>query len=97
MKKPTEKELTAAIRKLLRQHGGFFLKHWGGPLSKVGTPDLIGCFEGKAVVIEVKGPKGRVSQEQEDFLRKWREAGGIAFVAHSVEDVIRELELPVLF
>jgi hypothetical protein len=97
MKKPTEKELTAAIRKLLRQHGGFFFKHWGGPLSKVGTPDLVGCFKGKPVVIEVKGPRGWVSKAQEDFLRKWREAGGIAFVAHSVGDVIKELDLPVLF
>ncbi len=92
----TEKQLTADIRKLLKRHGGHFVKYWGGPMSKVGVADLVGCFRGKAVAIEIKRPGGKVTEAQEKFLRRWNEAGGIAFVARSVDEVIEQLGLPVL-
>jgi Holliday junction resolvase len=92
----TEKELTKDIRKLLKQHGGHFIKVWGGPMSKAGVSDLLGCMDGRAVAIEVKRPTGKTTEAQERFLRKWREAGGTAFIARSVEDVIRALDLPTL-
>lgn len=41
------------------------------------------------VAIETKTNDGRVSKEQENFLRCVREAGGIAIVARSAEDVDR--------
>lgn len=93
----TEKALTADIRKLLKQHGGHFIKHWGGPMAKAGVADLIGCYRGLAIAIEVKSTKGKLSQAQELFLSRWRQAGGIGIVARSVTDVIEALGLKTLF
>lgn len=53
----------------------------------------IGPFKGLMLCIEVKRPRTRnnVSVEQNEFISKIRESGGIAFVATSIEDVKREL------
>lgn len=64
----------------------------------VGSSDLIGWTEveitaemvGRKVAvftaIEVKGAKGRTSQEQQNFISAVRTAGGLAGVARSRED-----------
>ena len=67
----------------------------------VGSSDLIGWFpkiefdtmDDTAVflAIEVKTPKGRVRPEQQKFINCVKKAGGIAFVARSVEDVKKVL------
>lgn len=44
------------------------------------------------LAIEVKRPGGEPTAQQATFLACVREAGGLAFVATSVEDVVRELE-----
>lgn len=52
-----------------------------------GVADICGIFNGKPLYIEVKSAKGVLSEYQEAFLKRASEAGGIAFVARSVEDV----------
>ena len=90
----TEKEITKGIRHILRTHGIFHYKAWQGAMSEKGISDIIGVLPGgKAVAIEVKTQKGRLSKHQEKFLDRFKAAGGIAFVARS----LRELGLPVLF
>ena len=88
-----EGQLTAAIRGLLRSLGIFHYKAWGGPMSAPGIPDLICCFRGRMVGIEIKTETGRVSEYQQAFIDRINEAGGLAFVARSVDDVIEALEL----
>lgn len=58
-----------------------------------GHSDLAGVRigDGRAVYIEVKTPTGKVRPEQENFLRRMREAGALAGVARSVEDAMRIL------
>ena len=96
MQQPTEKALTRDIRKLLKQHGGFFYKAWQGPMSASGVADLIGVFDGKPVAIEIKGPNGRLSPAQEKFLRRWKQAGGVSLVARDVKSVADELGILML-
>jgi len=58
--------------------------------SKAGTPDLLVCLKGSGrfVALEVKRPKGGVvSPLQKHHIGKIQEAGGIAAVVRSVEDV----------
>ena len=88
-----EGELKAAIRSLLRTFGIFHWNSWGGPMSTKGVPDILGCYHGKLIGIEVKTPKGTVSEDQKRFIANLNEAGGNAFVARSVEDVINGLGL----
>ena len=56
-----------------------------------GVADILGIFKGRPLAIEVKTKTGRVSPHQKEFLKNWVAAGGIGFVARSVEDVIDHL------
>lgn len=58
-----------------------------------GIPDLIGCYKGRFVGIEVKTPENKAgaTKLQMWFIRQIIKAGGIAFVARSWETVESEL------
>lgn len=63
-----------------------------------GIADIIGIMpDGRFLAIEVKRPKtelqtaGKPSIEQEHFIKTINDAGGLAFFAYSVDDVIREI------
>jgi hypothetical protein len=90
---PSEKEITLAIRQLLKTFGIFHWKVWGGPMSVKGVPDILGIYKGRMIGIEVKTPRGIVSPEQERFIRRINEEGGLAFIARDVQTVIEKLEL----
>jgi len=55
--------------------------------------DIIGIFKGKPLAIEVKWGKGKTTEKQDKFLEDFRKNGGIAFVAYSIDDVVKELKL----
>lgn len=59
-----------------------------------GSSDLLGIHAGtgRFIAIEVKTPKGRATQEQENFLLAVNNAGGIGFVARSAESALQQLE-----
>lgn len=56
-----------------------------------GYSDLSGVrkSDGRAVFIEVKTPKGVVSEDQKHFLHQMRECHAVAGVARNVEDALR--------
>lgn len=88
-----EKAITHAIRGLLKTLRVFHWKEHGGLGSTPGVPDIIGCYHGRMLGIEVKTDRGRVSEHQQRFIDNINAAGGIAFVARSIEDVIKHLGL----
>jgi hypothetical protein len=50
--------------------------------GRKGSADILGCLpDGKFLAIEVKAQRGRLSQEQQEFLEKVRGYGGVALVA----------------
>lgn len=55
-----------------------------------GFSDLFGFrrVDGKAIFLEVKTQKGRVSQKQTEFLNAMKSCGAIAGVVRSVNDAI---------
>ncbi len=56
--------------------------------SSKGIADIIGSWHGRALAIEVKTPKGKLSTEQDEFMTCWSQRGmGIAIVARCLEDV----------
>jgi hypothetical protein len=57
-----------------------------------GISDILGLWMGRGLAIEVKAKGGRLSPEQKEFLEGWRESGGIAILAYSLDDVIQALE-----
>lgn len=59
-----------------------------------GALDIYACLppNGRSCWIEVKKPGGRVSPEQQQFIDTINQAGGLAFVAESVDQVHRAMQ-----
>lgn len=68
------------------QPHGYARKVKGGP-STTGCADIMGCWKGRALVLETKLPGGKVSRRQEIELRRAAKAGAIAAVVTSLECV----------
>ncbi len=68
----------------------------GLPLTKYGTPgapDIHGIIEGgRYLTIEVKRPGEVLEEEQKAWRRMFEAQGGLYILAHSTEDVSRELQ-----
>lgn len=88
-----EAMLTRSVKSLLRAAGIFHYKHWGGPMGYPGVADIIGCYRGRMIAIELKSPTGKVTPDQERFIQNVNDAGGIGFVAKSLDEVIEGLGL----
>lgn len=57
-----------------------------------GCPDVLGQLtDGRLLGVEVKSPTGKLRPEQSVFLERVRGAGGVAFMARDLRDVLREL------
>lgn len=65
------------------------------PFRRKGVSDLLGIWRGRFMAIEVKTvkPKTYPSKEQKSFLQDVADAGGIAIVARSVDDIRKALEI----
>ena len=84
----SETRLKAAITRALRERGAWVYKVHGGPLGSAGVPDLLVCYKGRFVAVEVKIPSGRVSPRQRLVIREIVAAGGEAIVAWSVAEAL---------
>jgi Holliday junction resolvase len=61
--------------------------------NKRGTPDILAVINGRFVAIEVKTEKGKASAIQQAQIRRIQQAGGVAFIAKSVDEVIENLAI----
>ncbi len=84
-----EGRLERRIQKRLAELKVFTFKIHGSALMASGLPDLICCVDGMFLGIEVKLPqtKTNVSPKQVYQHGKIRDAGGVAVVCCSVEEV----------
>lgn len=72
------------------KRGGFRKKpKW----FRKGVADILGIYKSRPLAIEVKNQKGKLSKDQLNFLTEFRQNGGIAMVARSIEEVERQLSL----
>ena len=92
-KNAIEAMLTKSVRQLLSAAGIFHWKNFGGPMGQPGVPDILACHKGRFIGIELKAPNGKVSDQQTEFLKRINDAGGIGFVARTLDDVIDGLGL----
>lgn len=65
----------------------FFWKEHGGMYGTAGIPDIICCYRGLFIGLEVKTKTGQLTKLQEVMIRRIREAGGRAYKVTSVDDV----------
>ena len=84
-----ERDVVAEIKKYLSSLGSdvFFWKEHGGPYGTSGVPDIICCYKGRFLGLEVKLPSGKLTELQKRAIAKINRAGGIACRGESAEDV----------
>ena len=86
-----EQQYQKKIAKYLESRGAYVVVIYK---AKKGVPDILACYKGKFIAIEVKTPTTRANTTklQENNLSRILVAGGISGVAVYVEDVARMLE-----
>ena len=84
-----ERDVVAVIKKYLASLGSdiFFWKEHGGPYGTSGVPDIICCYKGRFLGLEVKLPTGTLTELQKRAIDRINRAGGIASRVESVADV----------
>lgn len=80
-----EKDIQKKIMLYLKKQGGWWKKI--SDKFQKGIPDIIGCCEGRFISIEVKRPGAYQTKYQMYEAKKIDEAGGIYFIASSVQVV----------
>jgi len=93
----TEARITTQIIKALKKRGGWWVKIHGSAFQSAGIPDIIGCYRGILVALEVKTPDTakNVSERQRHVMSRIRQAGGVPRVVTSAKaalEVIRDVD-----
>jgi len=91
MKKPETFLRDRILRALRAERPGFWFVTHGSPLQMSGLPDIVGCWNGRFVGLEVKVPGQKPTDLQAHRLREITSAGGIAGVVTSPEEALRLL------
>jgi len=65
----------------------FRWKEHGGMYGHAGLPDIVCCIAGRFVAFEVKAAGGKLTELQEDTLCRIRDAGGVAHMVRSLDEV----------
>jgi len=85
---PLEASVVKAILKWLNTQPDCYAVKTRGDARQSGWPDIIGCRQGRMLALEVKRPgNNRVTALQTATLNKWKAAGAVAGVVHSVDEV----------
>ncbi len=80
-----ESKIQSKILKNLKELGIY--AHKNITTNKKGIPDIIVCFKGKYLALEVKRPGGKSTELQDFNIIKIRQSGGVAEIVYSWEDV----------
>lgn len=75
-----EKRFEKKIRAYLDSIGAWHLKTISNGYQRAGTPDLIICFKGHFIAVEVKAVDGKATPLQMYTLKKISSAGGTAIL-----------------
>jgi hypothetical protein len=88
-----EKTRVANIAKALRARGAWVAKIHGGMYGTSGIPDLLCCFHGAFVALEVKRPGNKPTPSQAAQLEGITRAGGRALVVHDADEALAILSV----
>jgi hypothetical protein len=57
-----------------------------------GIPDILAIKAGRTVMIEAKSPKGRQSEHQKEYQRRYEKAGGTYLLIDNIDTLIEWLQ-----
>lgn len=75
-----ESVLVTKMIELIRERGGYCENIWGGGFQSAGIPDILACYRGVFLGIEVKVGKNKPSALQKAKVNMINQAGGLAVV-----------------
>ena len=89
MNKPRETPITRSILTYLNSLAPdcWARKIHCSAMQGAGIPDILACYRGRFIAIEVKRPGNKATALQADTLDKLMAAGGVSVVVHSLGDV----------
>ena len=87
-----ERSIQTNIIRALRQRGAYVVNIKGGDGIDAGTPDLIACYQGWFVALEVKQPKKTMTAIQQHRRSQIIDAGGVCAEVHSVQEALDVIE-----
>lgn len=79
-------KVQAWLKEFGQDHPIYFVKIAGSPGQARGTPDILGCLNGRMFALELKAPNGKPGPFQEKRLQDISNAGGSAGFAYSFEE-----------
>lgn len=77
-----EKNFENKVKDFLKERKAWFLKTWSNGVQRSGVPDILACYDGRFLGIELKAPKGKPSELQIYNLREIHESGGYAILLY---------------
>lgn len=82
---PLEQNVQGKIIKEMEKLGSYVVKVRAG--TKTGIPDILMCYKGKFIALEVKRDEKKEPTELQKLnIRKTQEAGGIAYPVYGLQD-----------
>lgn len=89
---PLEKAIVEAIIRELKARGAWYVKYHGHRAGRNGVPDILCCYRGLFIAIEVKQPGETQTKLQLLEQSKIEAAGGISVVATSRQEAAELLD-----
>lgn len=89
-----EKLFEEKVKRLLKLRGAWVLKTFSNGIQRSGIPDLLICYKGRFIGIELKAEKGKANKLQEHEIQSIKEAGGIALVLKpsKLDEFLKEID-----
>ena len=78
----SEKNFEIKVRRWLEDHGAWVLKTWSNGVQRAGVPDLLVCYRGHFLGIEIKAQRGKLSKLQLVEIKRIKKAGGVGVVLY---------------
>lgn len=95
---PSESSIVRSITRTIVVAGGISHNVTVGLYERKGTADILACFRGRFIYIEVKTDEGEVEPRQRYEMKRWAAAGAITIVARSsrtVKDILSAIEINI--
>lgn len=80
-----EKKFENKIRSMLTERGAWVLKTWSNGVQRSGVPDLIVCYKGYFLGLEIKAKNGRASELQKWNIDGIKKAGGVGMIVYPAD------------
>ena len=95
LKPRSESSITRTIQKYLQKTGAWEYKTMGSPYTRTGVPDLLVCYKGVFIGLEIKVPGEDPTKIQQFEIAMIKKAGGISLSVsclRTVQDIIEKID-----